>query len=218
MTIATSITADYLERSQPYFQSVALHMPDARRICFTIGFTTTIEGWECVHVPFSEIVWRPMNREGYQSLQHGEFTKYANFDADEMILFTDSDMVLQRKWDIELPPTDSILVTYSSWPQTPLMEVVKNLAPVRRIDKVLKKWGILVQREFCTCFIGAKASTWERLYKVCTALYGVLDEFEHHAAQQLMINLAVHNYFKSHQVLPPFVVNGRRAQRLKASH
>lgn len=206
MVIATSITQPYLEKSKPFLDSVQLYMPGIRRICFTIGFVAVIDGWECVEVQ-PECTWRPKNRDDYYSLQHGEFIKHATFEANEMILFCDSDMVLQREWDLQMPPTDSILLTQSSWPQTKLMDVVKNIGCRRRIDKVLKKWGILVQREFCACFIIAKARTWERIYRHAVDLYPMLNDFTHHSAWQLLLNVIIHNNFHSHIILPEHICN-----------
>lgn len=205
MILCTSITSNYLERSQPFFTSAVKHWPH-RRICFTIGFIATIEGWETIQVQ-PECEWRPKNRSTYYSLQHGEFIKHMrSVNPEEMILFCDSDMILQRPFDLDMPATNKILVTGCSWPQLKLMEVVGNLKPARRADKVIKKWGILVQREFCGCFIIAKAKIWLSIYHRCKELYPLLNEFEHHAAWQLLVNLAIHGTFKM-VLLPEHICN-----------
>lgn len=213
MIIATSITASYLERSQPFFTSVCQYMPTHnkagvpnRRICFTIGFTTTIEGWECIQTEPSECKWQPTNRENFATLQHGEFVKYLpeDIEPDEMLLFIDSDMVLQREFDLEFPSMKGILVTACSYPQLPLRQVVKNLkgktGTVRQFD-IRKEYT-----EFCAAFIIATVARWEDIYRASRGLYPLLDNFKHHAAWQLLVNLAVLRNFRAF-LLPSHICN-----------
>lgn len=194
MTLLTSITESYLQKSQPFFESTVKYWP-GRRICFTIGFAATIEGWETIQVE-PKHTWRPKNRKDYYSLQHGEFTEHIKFDPHEMLCFVDSDMILQRQWDIQCPATDAVIVTQCSWPQLRLMEVVKNLKCKRRGDKFLEKYKCSIQKEFCACFIAAKAYIWNGIYHQAKLLYPMLKDFDHHAAWQLLLNTAISNTFK----------------------
>lgn len=206
MVIATSITKAYLERSKPFFESVVKYWP-GKRVCFTIGFTAIIEGWDCIETPLPECKWQPVNRVDYASLQHGEWVKcYKPDDPNEMIMFVDSDMILQREWDLTFPPVNGVWVTQCSYPQLTLMKVVGNLKPKRRADKIFAKYRISLQREFCACLILAKYSTWQRIYHHCYYLYPLLEDFVHHAAWQLLINAAISNNMKA-VLLPPFVCN-----------
>lgn len=205
MILSTSITQSYLERSQPFFASAVNYWP-GRRICFTIGFTADIEGWETIQVT-PECKWRPKNRQDYYSMQHGEFITYLNdVPHDEMVLFCDSDMILQRPFDLEMPATNRVLVTACSFPQLKLFEVIKNLKCKRRPDKFYKKYSAFIQREFCACWIMAKVSTWRSIYAHCKELYPMLNDFEHHAAWQLLINTAVTNNMQV-SLLPEFICN-----------
>ena len=236
MILATSITADYLERSQPFFESVCKYFPTHdkagqpnRRLCFTISFATTIEGWECIETAMPECAWQPTNRPAYHSLQHGEFVKYLPYkensapdkidpddiNPDDLICFIDSDMVLQRPFDLEFPSTRGILVTACSYPALSLRAVVGNLLeagsgkPMPRIAKsVIKKYDIKEQyTEFCAGFIIATVASWENFYIYAKRLYPLLDSFKHHAAWQLLINLVALQHFPRVSLLPPHICN-----------
>lgn len=220
MIIATSITESYLEKSKPFFDSVVQNF-EGRRICFTIGFETTIEGWECIKAGQPNFNWRPTNRENYASLQHGEFVKYlpGDINPDDLILFLDSDMILQRKWDLQFNSTRGITVTSSSWPLNTLQQVVTNLGIKGAAKKKLcKQYNIHKDfKEFCACFIIATLDSWENIYKHCKANYSLLDNFTHHAAHQLLINVVVLNNFPKVFLLPDFVVNASWYKGTKAT-
>lgn len=205
MVICTSITQSYLEKSKPFFDSVNKHF-DGKKICFCIGFTAEIEGWETVTVNELECKWRPKNRKDYYSLQHGEFIKHYKFDPDEMIALMDSDVILQRKFDLDFPATDGICVTRCSTPSIALRDVVKNIGFKGRTSRFYSKYGIEHQREFCAAFIMAKAKTWSNIHLYTSRSYGMLEGFTHHAAWQLLINVALINKVKSF-ILPEFIMN-----------
>jgi hypothetical protein len=209
MVIATSITESYLERSQPLFKSVVENF-SGTRICFTIGFETTIEGWECIKTELPECTWQPDNRKDFYTLQHGEFVKYIpDTEPDEMILFIDSDMIMQREWDITMNSTRAISVTASSWPLNTLMQVVENLGiKGGKKKKLCKLYDIHKDyKEFCTAFIIASFDQWENIYRAIRGMYVFLDNFKHHAAWQLLINLVVLSKFQVVKILPEHICN-----------
>lgn len=220
MIIATSITTSYLERSQPFFTSVAQNF-DGRRICFTIDFDATIEGWECIRTELPECKWQPENRKDFYTLQHGEFIKYLpqpvtvigqdnpnDIGPDEMIIFIDSDMIMQRKWDILTSSTRAVGVTACSWPRQTLWQVIDNLGTHKLRKKLAKQYMIHEKSlEFCTGFIIASLDQWENIYRECKKNYQFLDNFKHHAAWQLLINLVVLNTCPSVKLLPEHICN-----------
>ncbi len=220
MTLATSITASYLDRSKPFFESVAANF-EGRRICFTIDFDAVIEGWECIRTALPECTWQPTNREAFYTLQHGEFIKYLpqpvtvpgqpvtdDIGPDEMIIFVDSDMILQRKWDCGIRSTRAVSVTACSWPQQTLWQVMDNIGTHKLRKKLAKEYMIHEKSlEFCACFMIASLDQWENIYHGCKKMYGFLDNFKHHAAWQLLINLVVLNTCPSVKLLPEHIVN-----------
>lgn len=209
MVIATSITKSYLDRSQPFFESVNKHFT-GRKVCFTIGFITTIEGWECIETPLPECKWQPTNRKEYYSLQHGEWIKYIELADDEMILFCDSDMVLQRPFDLEFPVTHKIGVTRCVHPAIPLLQVSKNIhckLSEKQLFTKFKEFQHLYRKgEFCACFIVASFASWKLIYKLCKQNYFILNWFTHHAAWQFLINCSLFGTMRGF-VLPEYVVN-----------
>jgi hypothetical protein len=201
MIIATSITEPYLEKSRPFFESVNKYFI-GKRICFTIGFTTEIEGWETVTVPIEALAcqWQPQNRKDFYCLQHGEFVNFYPFKEDDTIMFCDSDMILQREWDVKINfDKDSFYVTQCSFPPTTLWNVVDNLGGTR---EVINKYSIGEdEKEFCTCLLIANAAAWRVLKNRARINKEFLYHFKHHAALQLLINMFVLATFKL-EILP----------------
>jgi len=204
MVICTSITKSYLEKSKPFFTSVNQNFT-GRKVCFTIGLTAEIEGWETISV-LPQFKWRPKNREDYYSLQHGEFIQHLQVEDEEMILFLDSDIVLQREFDLEFPATDGVLVTQFSYPALKLFEVVRNLGIRGNKERFYDKYKCFLQREFCGCFLMAKAKTWKIIFELVKQNITMLDRFEHHAAWQLLLNVVISNKLKAY-VLPEHICN-----------
>lgn len=206
MILATSITEPYLIKSKTFFESAVKYF-EGKRICFCIGFKTEIEGWEIVTVPIEslQINWQPVNRKDYHSLQHGEFIKHYNFDPEDVIIFCDSDMVLQKDWDVKLNiEACSFYVTNGSFPATTLRSVISNIGCSNPVE-VATKYSIEIDEvEFCTCFMIASADSWRLLYNRVRINKGFLNYFNHHATWQLLINILVKATFKL-EILPPTI-------------
>lgn len=209
MIIATSITSDYFVKSMPFFDSVNKHFK-GERICFCIGFHAELEGWKMVYVDPESIQckWKPKNRKGYISLQHGEFHRFYRFNDDDQVLFIDSDMILQRKFETTLEFKNKFLVTRSSFPSTTLEDVCKNLSCKLTPEQWLDKHQLTINdQEFCAAFIIASIKEWTKLFREVRVVYkDFLSDFEHHAAWQLLINVAImkcHRY----EILPPLIQN-----------
>lgn len=212
MIIATSITSDYFVKSMPFFDSVNRHFK-GERICFCIGFHAELEGWKMVYVDPEGIQckWKPKNRKGYISLQHGEFYRFYRFNDDDQVLFIDSDMILQREFKTDLVFKDKFLVTRSSFPPTTLDEVGKNVGYVG-VNNCIRNWtqnqGVNgTDEEFCAALMIASVKEWKKLFHQIRIVYKeFLKDFTHHAAWQLLINICV---IKNHeyQVLPPLIQN-----------
>lgn len=149
---------------------------------------------------------RPKNRDGYYSLQHGEFIQYYQFsDPNEIVLFADADMVLQRRWDLDFNRPNSVMVTRCSWPQLKIVDVAENLH-CKNMDKFFSDYKGLYEPEFCTCFLMTSVASWHKLYGVCKAMYPMLELFDHHAAWQLLINIAAWNTLHV-TYLPDYICN-----------
>ncbi len=220
MTICTSITENYLDKSKPFFESVNQYF-QGNKVCFCLGFMATIEGWETIEVPLPlECNWQPKNREEFYTLQHGEFTEYYKFEDEDVILFCDSDMVLQNDFCLPWSVDDNtFLVTDSSFPATNIRDVMKNINCNHPLELTIDYSVATTDKEFCTCFLMANGATWKRLYDMVKLNYRhILNGSTHHAAWQLLINLMVNFYDFNKVTLGDFIVNaswyaGTRAKR-----
>jgi hypothetical protein len=211
MIIATSITQPYLEKSQPFFDSVNKNFK-GKKICFCIGFYTQIEGWETIEVKIDQlsIKWQPKNRENYYSLQHGEFVKFYDFKDNDIVYFVDSDMVLQR----ELPhkfhtyTSNEFYVSRSSFPPTLLRDVLMHIGSEKLTrGEFCRKYSIDIEEEFCAALLIGSIKMWKRLYWSIEKIADeFLENFSHHAAWQLLINVAITKLFQ-YDVMSPLMQN-----------
>lgn len=206
MILATSITKSYLDKSKPFFDSAVKHF-HGTRICFCIGFSCEIKGWETVNVPIEslQINWQPYNRNNYHSLQHGEFTRHYIFNPKEIIIFCDSDMVMQKDfYYYDIDNLSTFCVTDSSFPPTKIYNVIENLK-CSYPDLVMRGYGIgYDETESCACFMIANIESWKLLYKRVYANKSFLKHFRHHAAWQLLISILIKATF-DYEVLKPVI-------------
>ena len=208
MIIATSITESYFKNSKPFFESVNKNF-SGKKICFCIGFYIEIEGWITVEVKKEDIEckWQPKNREECYSLQHGEFTRFFNFDDEDVVMFVDSDMILQRPVEIQfLPKQNTFIVTDSSFPPTKFKEVIKNLKCETYGEVFCNIFNLSGnEEEFCAGLMISKIRTWKFMYCFIKAQYKkFLENFTHHAAWQLFINKVLIQYFRVEKTPPHF--------------
>lgn len=209
MIIATSITSDYLEKSQPFFDSVNKNFI-GKKICFCIGFKAEYEGWEMIYVDIDTLQckWQPENRKNYYSLQHGEFTRFYKFDDNDQIMFVDSDMILQRKFESSILLVSKFIVTNSSFPPTKIEDVSVNLnCKLSKEDFINKHQLTINDNEFCAALLIASAKEWDKLFREVRLVYkDFLEDFTHHAAWQLLINIVIIKCHR-HEISSPMLQN-----------
>lgn len=186
MILCTSITQSYLERSKPFFES-AVKFIDCQKVCFTINFDCNIPGWHTLRVDYTP-EWSPTNRDNYASLQHGLFIKHLECDAKEMILFCDSDMILQRQFP-DIAYRNEICVTECSFPALKLHQAIDNIK-----GNPLAKQGVVNRDEFCAAWICMSAENWKLFYSHVERNIAYLSYFTHHAAWQVFINVIALNF------------------------
>jgi hypothetical protein len=164
-----------------------------------MGFEAEIEGWEVISVSIEKLDCKiegfPKNREEFLTLQYGEFTKYYDFNDNELVAFIDSDMILQREFTLgfDYGINNKFLVTNSSFPPTKLKDVIKNLGCKIPVESIINRYGITGEEgEFCSGFLVARVGAWKELFNsIKTVLPVFFDDFEHHAAWQLIVNMAI---------------------------
>lgn len=139
-------------------------------------------------------------------IQHGEFTKASGFEGisgDDVIIFTDGDMTLQRPLtDSEIEflknlKDDDVYVGYNASPTDTLYDEFYRLSPRKKHDKVfdidLKKIKVYNTGVLCM-----NKRTWAKLSWQYIELYGenINKLFKHYAKQQWLISflLGVFDY------------------------
>lgn len=144
-------------------------------------------------------------------IQHGEFIKADGFDSisgDDVIVFTDGDMTLQRPLSSEeleflknLKDGD-VYVGYNASPNDTLHDEFYRLLPYKKHDEVfdidLQKIDLKEIKVYNTGVLAMNKNTWAKLSGQYIELYhdNVDKIFKHYAKQQWLISflLGIFNY------------------------
>jgi hypothetical protein len=149
-------------------------------------------------------------------LQHGAFLPYlpslvgtVGADRNEVILFSDADMIMQRPF---APAELALFEGLGLWDVAiglngprgeTLFDEAKLLGPKvhpETLDDLFPGWAELLA--WNTGFVAARRSAWQRLYDMCRALLPIAEAcFEHYAAVQWVMCYAVQKWLK-HVELP----------------
>jgi hypothetical protein len=200
IVLATGTNADFVERIIPYLESLEMHAEGLEPYVVCVDCDIN---WRTGR-RFERVLARHLGSEdayghpGNWCLQHGAFLKAIPGNKDDVILFTDGDVVLQRFPSIEelewLRDWDDGLVgvSYNAGPDDTLRTESCRLSPVRAsadaLDQLLKEHGEL--QVWNTGVIVARRRTYEDLREKYLALWPELGRlFQHYARQQWLISL-----------------------------
>ena len=196
--IATSVTREYWNpQTTDWLDSVRRHAPEYVPIVFAIDFEPE---YDCTIIsiqgPSIETYRKGWcdNRDNYVCLEGGEFTGFFFFDDNDIIIFSDADMVMQRPFSgEEATYLDSILggwlvgAAYDNSPPRPLhrdgylaTEQIKSVFPPVLGEYLTFNCGLMV----------ASGISWKMLNSVYRRLYPYIREMppKHHALGQWLIS------------------------------
>lgn len=225
--IGTSLTEDYLISSFPYFDSLKKHASDLK--CFVICVDFEVkercrEKWPSIDfltlnsstLKTVKEGW-PENREKFICLESGEFLDLMPFEEDDIIIFTDTDMYMQRAIsDVEKNSMMSfddqtIGMFYDELP-------VAGLAPEDDSEPILEAPSEKIREAFDgdlksmarlnSGVVIAKAACWEKIREYYLGYFDrVTDIIKHHSAGQWMLNWISYRFLTPH-ILSPLIHNG----------
>ena len=193
MIITTQVTEDYYPKALLLWESVKKYWP-GRFVLGCIGFDPEGYNGEWFRCELSDIKsyrtdW-PKNRQGYVSMQNGEFIEWIKCNEDDIIIQIDADAIMQR------PMTDKeinhlkikaelydIMSVHSSNPPTNLSDVLINLG-----GKEDKRWTL--EREFTASFLIAKPKMFRSLMGEYIYQFDSMTRLtNHHAGTQWLTNI-----------------------------
>lgn len=193
--LLTHATRQWLPRTAPYLESLCAHSP-FRHTLLTVDcdapaeFVERFPGLQAVRVPV--VAGAP---EYSASLQHGAFLDYVGGASDDVLIYTDADIIMQRAPSaaelarLEALPADHVLLGYNSGPGETLMDEAARLHPKFALPLLAAALGDLAA---APCYnagvIAATRSTWRRLHQGYMESWNYAGErFGHPARQQWLI-------------------------------
>lgn len=199
---------NYFDKSGDFIASANKHWAFEKKI-LGLGFQPPkMEGWQLAGDKLDKFYshrtdW-PKNRDFYVCAEGGEFLKYFQFAEDDIIVHTDSDMIIQRPMSTYEESAIRNLVkgevggSYNSPYPVTLREEFWRLRgtgyPSVRARHYPEEW---IFPTFCAGVIVARADTYVEIYKHYIGnLAQMMTAFDHHAAGQFHLNYYVHNRMK----------------------
>lgn len=206
--LVTAANARYLERIKPYLESLSAHCQiPATLVC--IGdfiFAPHLPGIDSVTLPRSRNRGAPMETE---SPQHGSFLQAVDGPEDEVIIFTDGDIVMQRPFsDTELSmfvglPEDTVLAGYNSGPDETLEVEARRLFPSAPLAVIDAHFGLLDRPCYNIGVFAARRSTYRAIHAEYMQRWRLItDAFAHAARQQWLVVHTIHRLGLRVQVTP----------------
>lgn len=195
MILATHATRNWLPRLKSYLHSLNEHSPFENYV-LTVDCDAPAEYMADVPRVSAVRIERPAGApEPTQSPQHGAFIQALPGADDDILIFTDGDVVMQR------PPTDAelhwlsnigdgVACGWNSGPGETLMDEARRLQMMVSDGELSDRWGGIVYDANCYNIgvIAARRSTWRRIYDRYMALWdNVCATFAGPARQQWLV-------------------------------
>lgn len=194
MQLVTGCNAGYLPRMMPYLES--LHRFSDFPVNFIgVGFQP----------PFLQGATNSRYLDGLdnagapdetQCIQHGSFLKVVDSPLDEVLLYTDGDMVMQRKLDdgerdfLDLENNQAVVGLNFGWHST-LINDAKLLGQQISDAELVERYGDYVNthQDYNVGFLAMTRQTWQMVYTAYMRDYpAICGVFTHMARQQWLIS------------------------------
>jgi hypothetical protein len=130
--------------------------------------------------------------------QHGAFLQVIDGPDDEVLIFTDGDIIMQRPLtdaeltSLELPP-NTVAAGYNSGPGETLAVEAARLFPRFPLDQIGARLGYMERPCYNIGVIAARRDTWQRIYTEYMTRWTLVSEaFGHPARQQWLVCNTLH--------------------------
>lgn len=204
LILATCINEGYYSRAKPYLKSVEKYS-QIDNICLTLDFLPECtDRIDYYHVD-STRVRLPLNN---YCLQHGEFLDWVDTNDDDVILFTDADLRMQRPFtDDELNwmrsfKTGQISCGYNAGPLDTLAAEAQRLGMRCSMTELSERYGNLIQPCYNVGVTVARRDTWERLCNIYVDMYPDCQPLFHHVASQQWLLSWIMDRYLDVQIMP----------------
>ncbi len=200
--LATGANARYLPRILAYLQSIEKHGEGFETYLVCVGCPADrLPDLGLGHIQVVALAGeRAIGQPGNDCVQHGAFLEAIPGSDDDLVVFTDGDMVLQRLVslsELELLRAlgDGVVgVSYNAGPNDTLLLEAERLGPRTRVEVLVKNLlgGNPELPVYNTGVIAARRGTYRRLYEEYIARWAEFGQiFSHYARQQWLLSALI---------------------------
>ena len=208
--VGTGITENYFSKAQHFYYFDTLNAFAGGYVkAFTILLDYSDAGFAEMEKRFPNIKFIRMSSADVKAmnpnkcLQHGAFidklVEECNPNFDHFIIFTDSDITIQRKLEPEefkLLEEGKIFVAPNWHDDETLAEELPSLGPLVPLSEFERVFpGYQTMRCFNTGVFGAMQQQWKDIYQRYVDLFPIIDKmFSHYAKQQWLLSYILQKY------------------------
>jgi hypothetical protein len=207
--LATSTNEGYMPRAVTYLHTLHKHS-NVENHCLTLDFDIRTDlRAEYYRVEFSRVnsedLPLPLNNF---CVQDGQFLPYLPGDPDDVILFTDADLRMQRPFnDAELVTLrclkpGQVMVGYNAGPKDTLQDEAHRLGIKTSLYELYCSFGNLGSPCFNWGCVAATRGTWEPICEDYCAGFHVADHHLSHVAKQQWLLSWITSRFCAHVEMP----------------
>ena len=196
MRLITACNAGWFGKILPYLDSLKQNA-DFPATLISVGFEGAYPGVDCALLTRVQNAGSPLETE---SPQHGSFLQVLPGNDDELLIFTDGDIVLQRPLTIQEHawlgriPFGFVSCGWNSGPAETLEVEANRLFPRVTMEQLAGRLGSIARTASCYN-IGVFAThrqTYRRIYEAYMPLWKIAtDAFQHPARQQWLVNYVI---------------------------
>ena len=203
LILATAITENFYEKTVPYLKSIQLFSNFNENVLICLNFfKNSVNKIKFITLDENLIV----NKNPNHCIQHGEFLKcdyFKNYNDDDILCFTDSDVLMQRPLhdeEINLFSNlndDEILVQYNKSKFGSLEEEYWLLSPKSSVDGLEKILETSLKDNLCynTGIMICNVKTWKKIQQKYSEYFPKIQNlFDHYAKQQWILSFIINKY------------------------
>lgn len=201
VVISTGFDRAYFPKAGDYLRSVSTHGDFDEAIALCLNFlpheSEIAHPWRCIYVDESQVIAPHSNR----CMQHGAFISFLNLNQKDIVLFTDSDMQMQRRmWPEEVSMLRNlkhgeVFVGENKDANETLYQesgYLRPFVPVESLADTFKDVNIKTAKCYNTGVMAATVSTFSIILEEYASRIGDIDyTFEHYARQQWLISYII---------------------------
>jgi hypothetical protein len=203
--LACGMNRGYFERGREYIDSLYRHCNIPFRVYCLDELASYIHHDNALVIPS----WRLESQNGGQMLQNGNFAKIDQIlYPDEVVCFTDCDIVMQRPWTaeeiqmLESWPDGTFGIAWNAKEGDTLREEYRRINVHRKDESVLSRYEGWENMGCFNCgVIVAKAKDWRAMFEIFRQEFELFyNTFPYKSSIQWLICWIVQRHFK-HQIL-----------------